>query len=154
MLADRNTMLTARMRALPVSMVLILVSPTFIPTSWAPGAVPFLSGLSGKKAAAIEATWVPCDPKMCVVGGGVGGDKEWRKWLVGVEELTSEGSKSSCYWWTTSTTCSTVETTPLFKTYPHLQWTMTSSLLPSLSLSFFLSLSLWLYTQAQVCVFS
>jgi hypothetical protein len=28
-------------------------------TICAPGAIPFLSGLSGKHAAAIEATWVP-----------------------------------------------------------------------------------------------
>ena len=47
------------MRETAVSIVLSRVSPILTPTICAPGAIPFLSGLSGKYAAVIEATCVP-----------------------------------------------------------------------------------------------
>ena len=53
---------TALTRAVPVSMDPSLESPILIPRILAPGATPFLSGLSGKWPAAIHATWVPWEP--------------------------------------------------------------------------------------------
>ena len=46
-------------RAVPVSMDCSLWSAIEIETIWAPGARPFFSGLEGKLADAIDATWVP-----------------------------------------------------------------------------------------------
>lgn len=54
--------LTALIRPVPVSIVLNLVSPILIASICAPGAIPFLSGCSGKCPAAILATCVPCAP--------------------------------------------------------------------------------------------
>ncbi len=54
--------LTALIRAEPVSMDPRRVSPILMPTTWAPGATPFLSGSLGKWPAAIQETWVPWEP--------------------------------------------------------------------------------------------
>ena len=56
------TILTALMRALAVSIVERRLSPIFTETTWAPGATPLVSGLSGKYPAAMQATCVPWEP--------------------------------------------------------------------------------------------
>lgn len=54
--------LTALTKAVPVSIEPSLVSPIFKPMTWAPGAMPFVAGQSGKLPAAMHATWVPWEP--------------------------------------------------------------------------------------------
>lgn len=55
-------LLTALTNADPVSMDFKRVSPILMEMIWAPGATPFLSGVSGKYPEAIQATCVPWEP--------------------------------------------------------------------------------------------